>query len=140
MLLFQLSSLLWRMSEAATQSCSVKKSALENFAKLTGNHLCQILLFNKVVGIRSVTLLKKRLRHRVFPVNFVKFSRIFFFLEHLLRLLLVHQPYTTILLRFSIKFNVYVSTYLIHPWKIILLLSKTFKWTFLQISEKAFSQ
>ena len=79
MLLFQLSSLLWRMSEAATQSCSVKKSALENFAKLTGNHLCQILLFNKVVGIRSVTLLKKRLRHRVFPVNFAKFSRTPFF-------------------------------------------------------------
>ena len=69
MLLFQLSSLLWRMSEAVTQSCSVKKSALENFAKLTGNHL----------GIRSVTLLKKRLRHRVFPVNFVKFSRTPFF-------------------------------------------------------------
>ena len=56
-----------------------KKSALENFPKLTGKHLFQILLFNKVVGIRSVTLLKKRLRHRVFPVNFVKFSRTPFF-------------------------------------------------------------
>ena len=32
-------------------------------------------LFNKVTGLRPVTLLKKRLWHRCFPVNFAKFLR-----------------------------------------------------------------
>ena len=31
-------------------------------------------LFNKVVGLRPATLLKKRPWHRCFPVNFAKFS------------------------------------------------------------------
>ena len=30
--------------------CSVKKSVPRNFAKFTGKHLCQSLLFNKVAG------------------------------------------------------------------------------------------
>ena len=30
-------------------------------------------VFNKVAGLRSATLLKKRLWHRCFPVNFAKF-------------------------------------------------------------------
>ena len=32
-------------------------------------------LFNKVAGLRPVALLKKRLWHMYFPVNFVKFLR-----------------------------------------------------------------
>ena len=48
---------------------------LENFAKFTGKHLCQSLFFNKVAGLRPATLLKKRLWHRCFPVNFAKFLR-----------------------------------------------------------------
>ena len=39
---------------------------LENFAKRTGKHLCQSLIFNKVAD---------RLWLRCFPVNFMKFSR-----------------------------------------------------------------
>ena len=50
-----------------------KKGALRNFAKLTGKHLCQSLFFNKVAGLRPATLLRKRLWHRWFPVNFAKF-------------------------------------------------------------------
>ena len=42
-----------------------------------------VSLFNKVAGPRPVTLLKKRLCHRCFPMNFVKFLRIPFFIEHL---------------------------------------------------------
>ena len=42
-----------------------KKSALRNFAK--GKHLCQ--------SLRPVTLLKKRLWHRCFLVNFAEFLR-----------------------------------------------------------------
>ena len=45
------------------------------FHKITGKHLSHGLFFNKVAGLRSVTLLKKKLRHGCFPVNFVIFLR-----------------------------------------------------------------
>ena len=51
------------------------KNVLKNFAKFTIKHLCQSLLLNKVAGLMPVTLLKKRLCHRCFPVNFAKFLR-----------------------------------------------------------------
>ena len=57
-----------------------KKGILRNFAKLTGKHLCKSLFFNK--DPRPATLLKKRLWHRCFPLNFVKFLRTSFFIEH----------------------------------------------------------
>ena len=60
-----------------------KKDVLENFAKFTVKHLCQSLFFNKVAGLRPATLLKKRLWHRCFTVNFAKFLRTPFFIEHL---------------------------------------------------------
>ena len=41
-----------------------KEDALRNFAKFKRKHLCQSLFFNKVAGLRPVTLLKKRLCHR----------------------------------------------------------------------------
>ena len=53
-----------------------KKGVLKNFTKFTGKGLCQSLFFNKIAG------LKKRLWHRC-PVNFVKFLRTPFFVEHL---------------------------------------------------------
>ena len=65
-----------------------KKGVLRNFAKSTGKHLCQSLFFNKVAGLRPATLLKKRLWHRCFPVNFAKFLGTPFFTEHLWWLLL----------------------------------------------------
>ena len=55
--------------------CSLKKCVLRNFANFTGKHLCQSLFLNKVVGLRSAILLKKRIWHRCFPVNFAKFLR-----------------------------------------------------------------
>ena len=58
----------------------MKKSVLRNFAKFTRKHLCHSLFFNKV---RPAPLLKKRLWHRCFLVNFAKFLRILFFTEHL---------------------------------------------------------
>ena len=63
--------------------CSVKKGLLRYIAKFTGKHLCQSLFFNIVAGLRPVTLLKKRLWHRCFPVNFAKFLRTLFFTVHL---------------------------------------------------------
>ena len=57
-----------------------KKGVLRNFAKFTVKQLCQSLLFNKVAGLR--------LWHRCFPMNFVKFLRTSFSLEHLWWLIL----------------------------------------------------
>ena len=57
------------------RKCSVGKGVLRNFAKFTGKHLCQSLFFNKIASLRPATLLRKRLWHRCFPVNFVKFLR-----------------------------------------------------------------
>ena len=52
-----------------------KNGVLRTFAKFTGKYLCRSLFFNKVSGLRSPTLLKKRLWHSCFPANFVKFLR-----------------------------------------------------------------
>ena len=74
----------------STQLCApFRSSRLEVFCKKcvleihTRKHLCQSLFFNKVAGLRSATLFKKRLWHKCFPVNFAKFLRTFFFTEHL---------------------------------------------------------
>ena len=61
---------------------------LENFTKFTENS-CVIVSFSiklPVLGLQP--LLKKRLWHRCFPVNFAKFLRAPFFIEHLWWLLL----------------------------------------------------
>ena len=65
-----------------------KKGVLRNIAKFTGKHLCQSLFFNKVAGLSAATLLKKRLWHRCFSVNFAQFLETSFFLEYLWWLLL----------------------------------------------------
>ena len=36
-----------------------KKGVLKNFVKFIAKHLCQSLFFNKILGLRSVTLLRK---------------------------------------------------------------------------------
>ena len=43
--------------------------------KFTGKHLCRNHFLNKVTDLQGAPLLKKRLWHRCFPVNFVKFVR-----------------------------------------------------------------
>ena len=52
-----------------------KKGVLKHFSKFTGKHLSWILFFNKVAGLRPATLLKKKIPHRYFLVNFEKFLR-----------------------------------------------------------------
>ena len=49
-----------------------KNNVLKHFAKFTEKHLCEGHFFNKVAGLR---LLKKRLWHQCFPVNFAEFLR-----------------------------------------------------------------
>ena len=65
------------------QRCSVTKGVLRNFENFTGKNLCQCLFFNKDAGLSPATLLKKRLWHRCFPVNFAKFLRTPFLIENL---------------------------------------------------------
>ena len=52
-----------------------KIGVLKNFAIFTGKQLRSSLCCNKVAGLRLANLLKKRLWHRCFPVNFAKFLR-----------------------------------------------------------------
>ena len=49
----------------------MKKGVFRDFIKIQ----CQSLFFNKVAGLRFATLLKKRLWHTCFTMNFVKFLR-----------------------------------------------------------------
>ena len=74
-----------------------RKSVLRNFEIFTGNHLYQRLLFNKVAGLRTVTLLKKRFWYRCFPVNFSKFLKTPI-TEHL-RWLLLKTPVNQLIFR-----------------------------------------
>ena len=55
------------------QGRSVKEGVLRKvFTKLTRKHLCQTGYFNKVCKPKTV---KKRLRHKCFPLNVTKFVR-----------------------------------------------------------------
>ena len=58
-----------------------KKYVLKKFPKSTGKHLCQGLFFNKIAGIRPATLLDSGTG--VFSVNFAKYLRAPFLMEHL---------------------------------------------------------
>ena len=68
----------FRTSRSSRLEMFCKKDVLKNFTKFTGKHLCP----------KPATLLKKRLSHRCFPVNYAKFLRTPFVTEHLWWLLL----------------------------------------------------
>ena len=74
-LLFQTSIQFFRgfaLPQKQPLECSIKKSVLKYFNKFTGKNLCRNLFFNKVAGLRPE---KKRLRHKCFLANFVKYFR-----------------------------------------------------------------
>ena len=58
---------------------SVRRGVPGNFVKFAAKHLCQSLFYNKVAGLRSTALLKKRQWYRCFPVDFAKLLRTPFF-------------------------------------------------------------
>ena len=66
--------------------CSVRKGNLRNFTKFTGKRLCH----------RPASLLKKRLWHKCFPVNFAKFLNTPFLTKHLWWLFLAFQSESTL--------------------------------------------
>ena len=65
------------------RECSIRKGILRNFARFTGKQMCQILVFNKVAGLRPATLLKKEAHAQVFSCEFCEISKNTFFAEHL---------------------------------------------------------
>ena len=67
-----------KIIRSSHRRCSMEICILKNFTKFTGKHLLQNLFFNKVAGLRPVTLLKKRLWYSCFLVNFAKFLRALF--------------------------------------------------------------
>ena len=71
----------FQLTEAVAQRCSVKKVFSGISKKIHGQTRCQSLLLKKVAGL-SLQLYKRRLWHRLFPVNFVKFLRTPFYIEH----------------------------------------------------------
>ena len=71
-------------SEAVVQRCSVKKLFLETSQNSQENTCARSsFLISLLAGLRPATLLNKRFWHRCFLVNFVKFLRTAFFVEHL---------------------------------------------------------
>ena len=69
------------MCKSSRPEVLCKKGVLRNFTKFAGKHLF----------LRPATLLKKRLWHRCFRVNFMKFLRTTLYIEHLWWLLLYMQ-------------------------------------------------
>ena len=78
-------------NKSSCPELACKKDAPENSTKCTGKHFCQSLFFNKVAGLKPATLLKERLWHRCFPVNFGKFLRKSFLQNTSGRLLLENE-------------------------------------------------
>ena len=78
----------FQTSKAVVWRCSVEKLFLEISQNSHKRACARVSFFSKVTGQRPATLLKKRLWHRSFPVNFAKFLRAPFFTEHLQWLLL----------------------------------------------------
>ena len=74
--------------EVIVRRCSVKKVFLEISQNSQENTCAGDYFFNKVAGLRLATLLKKRLWHKCFLMNFAKFLRTPFVTEHLWWLLL----------------------------------------------------
>ena len=61
--------------ETLIRRCSVKRVCLKISQNSQENTCGRVSFFNKVAGLRPAILLKKRLRHWCFPVNFAKFLR-----------------------------------------------------------------
>ena len=82
--------LIFQLSESVVQRCSVKKVFLE-ISQNSQENTCARVSFLIKLQVRPATLLKKRLWHRRFLVNFVKFLRRPSFIEHLWWLLLTYK-------------------------------------------------
>ena len=92
------------LREAVFQRCFVKKVLFEILQNSQENP-CAKVSFSIKLQARPATLLKKRLWHRCFPVNFAKFQRTSCLIEHLRRLRLywwILAMFRTFILRSTI--------------------------------------
>ena len=80
-------------TEAVVRRCSMKKVFLEILQNSQENTCARVQNFIKRETLAE-TLRKKRIWHRWFPVNFAKFLRRPFIIEHLWWLLLIHFALT----------------------------------------------
>ena len=78
-------------SKAATRG-ALQKQVFLKIHRIQGETPVPESLLKKVAGLRPATLLKNRLCHRCFPVNFVKFLRTPFLQNTTGRLLLRNVP------------------------------------------------
>ena len=94
-------------TEVVVQRCPVKKVFLEILQNLQKNTCARVSF-----------LMKKKLWHRCFPVNFVKFLRTPFFIEHLWWLLLqfmyfIYQLFYTLFFSYFTLFLLYYFSFVI---------------------------
>ena len=95
--------------EEVAERCSVKKVFLETLQNLQENTCARISF---LIKFRPATLLKKRLWHRCFRLNFAKFLRTPFLTEYLWSLLLHQEIY------FSVrKTNRLLNDFLLSPYQ-----------------------
>ena len=66
------------MSQKHSPKVLCEKGILKNFAKCMVKHLCESIVFNKVSGLKSATLMKS-LQHSCFPEKFAKLLRTTFY-------------------------------------------------------------
>ena len=65
----------WKKCHIISQIMSLIRLNFQNNQGHPGTSVLKYLFFNEFAGLRPATLLKKRLRHRCFPVSLVKFLR-----------------------------------------------------------------
>ena len=68
---------------SSRQRCSINTVFLKISQNSQENTCARVSFLIKLQASQPATLLKKRLWHRCFPVNFAKFLRTTFFIEHL---------------------------------------------------------
>ena len=79
---------------------SFKIGVLKNLANFTRKTYALESLFNKAAGLKACDFIKKWLRHKCFSVNFLKFLKAPFLIEHFRWLLRVSEG--TSLVKFSL--------------------------------------
>ena len=71
-----------KISKRYNEQVFNKKVVLKNFAIFAEKYLRWSLFLNKNVGLQSWNFIKKRLKHKFFPVNISKFLRTAFLLKN----------------------------------------------------------
>ena len=119
---------------------------LRNSTKFAGKHLCQSHFLNKVAGLRFTTLLKKRLWHRCFPMNFAKFFRTLFLHNAsgrllLLLLLLLFLILSVIIIIFNIIIITIIITFIFSIIDIIVSITIFYRpiWVPIGVTEERYS-